>query len=48
MMIVGAVVLMGLMGMSGGGGGGNGLEGGQKLAGQAIKAKRFKSMFGKM
>ena len=46
MMIVGAVVLMGVMGMSGGGG--NGLEGGQQLANQAIKAKRFKSMFGKM
>ena len=46
-MLVGAVVLMGLMGRIGGGGG-NGLEGGQNLARRALKAKRMKSLLGKL
>lgn len=44
-MIIGAVILMAVMKM--GGGGENGLEGSQKLAGQAIKAKKMKSMLEK-
>ena len=47
MMIVGAVVLMGVMGMSDSGGG-NGLKGGQRLASQAMRAKKIKHVLGKL
>lgn len=46
MMAIGAAIILGLMGMSGGGG--NGLEGGQNLARRALKAKRTKSLLGKL